>query len=78
MPLPPKKALKDLKLLLASGYAIPENLLIYVDSEVDKKDGIKQVWICKGKGCSESYKSMVRITAISCPQGHSMKLLREY
>lgn len=76
MPLPPKKVLKDLEFLKSSGFAIPDALVDYVSSEDDKNQGVKKVFLCEK--CSSTYKSFVNITAISCPQGHSMKLLREY
>lgn len=74
--LPPKKALKDLELLAKAGFSIPEQLVGLVQTEADKKDGVKQVWHCGT--CESTYKAEVKVSAMSCGRGHSMKLVKTY
>jgi protein-arginine kinase activator protein McsA len=75
LPQSPKSLLKALELLKEAGYDV-DLLHKYVQDEVNQQDNIKQVWTCSK--CDFTYKSQVNLTAIGCPQGHPMKLLRGY
>lgn len=76
MEVSPKKALRDLEVLKAAGFEIPDPLFEFVETKVDEQDQVKQVWICKKCKNKPTYKTYVVVRAVNCSKEHAMTLLK--
>lgn len=72
----PEQALESAEFLQEQGFAIPNELLELIQTEIHQKHQVRQLWFCKK--CHWSYKSMVNLSAVACREGHPMTLKKKY